>query len=117
MDRLNSATTPPIADPTDDELYEAAVRAVGRVLRRRWGQDDTTTLRRAEWLVDRALEAGVHDMMLLIRGHPSDCYRLADAVRRTGSCRTCDAPAYAGQPTESDLRAAEMVIDALLQES
>lgn len=107
MSALDPVTAPQLTEPTDDELYSAAVGAFGRLMLRRWNDNETATLRHVEWLIDRALEVGPKSMVLLARGHEADRYRLAAAVLATGT-------PPGGKPGEGDLRAAGEVIDTLL---
>lgn len=93
--------------PSDEELHTAAVRAVARVMSRKWAAEDAELMRAASDLLDLALDVGPRTAVVLVPDSPTDCYRLADAVLRTGS-------AYDGQPDEGDLAAAKQVIETLL---
>lgn len=108
---------PGTEQPTNEVLHTAAVEAVAAVmLQMRPGPKDEA-LRSAADLLDLALEVGTNGAAVLVPGSHPDCYRLADAVRRTGThqCARCGGPPYDGRPTDGDLEAARKVIDSLLR--
>jgi hypothetical protein len=100
-----------VQPPSGEDVHAAAVHAVALVMQCRWPNAPEGELHRAAAdLLDLTLEVGPRTAVVLVPGSHPDCYRLADAVRRTGGD-------YDGRPTEQDLRAARQVIDALLRGS
>jgi hypothetical protein len=107
---------PTTEQPSDGELHTAAVEVIAAVmLRLRQGPVDEAQ-RSAADLLDLALEVGTSNAAVLVPDSHAHRYRLADAVRRTGTnqCAKCGGPPYDGRPTDGDLIAATRVIELLL---
>lgn len=114
-----TAGAPAEQDPTTEDLTLAAVRSIRAVVSRKWPGVSTEKLEQiAGDLLALALEVGDSGAVVLIPDNRPDEWRLADAVRATGTshCRGCPnpPPVYDGQPAGQDLKAAGQVIRHLL---
>jgi len=112
-------TDPVATQPTDEELHAAAVDAITAVVTRKWAGASPEGIREmATGVLDLSLEMGDQGAVVLVPGHRPDAWRLADAVRRTGTsyCSVCPnkPPVYDGTPAGQDLKAAEQVIRHLM---
>ncbi|MGH3755778.1 MAG: hypothetical protein ACRDRP_24455 [Pseudonocardiaceae bacterium] len=92
-------------DPGEENVRTTAVNAVAALLQRGWADDGTLHQHPAERWVNMIVTVGTPPVVVLGSGR-DDCWRLADAVLRTGGT-------YNGKPTELDIAAAREVIDTL----